>query len=211
MHLLKNTGRTLAAYILVGGLAACGGNDGGEEETTAEAKTEKPAEKASAKKAEAEVDGQLFAAVNDDRRSWYVTHLESDGDWQSGSFWRAMSLKDTYQVTLFGLTSKAAKPSGKGDVMMSLVVQGETNNVRVVSAELTFFADGLSKTWTSENSGGAKVMLNRFIIDGDYIDIGGGFSGVVELPADSAASTEQPETFEIKDGSFAVRVRQFQR
>ena len=125
MYLLKNTGRTLAALILVGGLAACGGNDGADEETTVEAKTEKPAEKASAKEAEAEVDGEMYAAVNDDRRKWYVTHLEDDGDWQSGSFWRAMSLKDTYQVTLFGLTNKAAKPSGKGDVMMSLVVQGK--------------------------------------------------------------------------------------
>ena len=161
----------------------------------------------------AEIDGEMYGAVNGERRKWYVAHVERDGEWQSGSFWRSMSLNNTTQVTIFGLPDKTARPTGKGDVMISLVVQGESNSPRVISADFTYFADGYTKTWTSEQGGAANVVLNRFIFDGEYLDIGGGFSGVVGLPdlENAATETDAPRQFEISDGSFAVRIRKLQR
>lgn len=201
--------RMVGALMLAGLLAVSCGNDGNETARVVDDNAHIVAATISG----AEIDGEMYGAVNGERRIWYVAHVERDGEWQSGSFWRPMSLKNTTQVTIFGLPEKTARPTGKGDVMISLVVQGESNSPRVVSADFTYFADGFTKTWTSENGGGAKVMLNRYIFDGEYLDIGGGFSGLVELPdlQNAATETDAPRQFEISDGSFAVRIRKFQK
>jgi len=190
--------------------AGCGN---GEVDTVSPSKSEVSKDMGSSVVDGVAVDGELYAAVNGERRKWYVTHIVRDGDWQSGSFWRPMSLKDTVQVTLFGLPEKKARPTGKGDVMIALIIKYENDAPRVISAEFTYFADGYTKTWSSEHGGEGTVMLNRYIPDGEYLDLGGGFSAVVELPdlGNAATETEMPRRFEISDGSFAVRIRQFQK
>lgn len=196
----------VAAFL---GIAGCGGAKDGAS-TTREASAPIQ-EKAAA--ASVSVDGEMYSAVNGERRKWYVTHLERDDGWQSGSFWRSTGVKNTTQVIIFGLPTKSARPTGKGDIMISLIITESMGAARVVNAEITYFADGFSKTWTAQKNGEAAVVLNRFIFDGDYLDVGGGFSGVVELPdlGNAATETEMPRRIEIESGAFAVRIRQFQK
>lgn len=207
-HWLKARLTFVAVLALVA--AGCGN---GEADTVSPSKSEVSKDVESSVVDSVAVDGELYAAVNGERRIWYVTHLARDGEWQSGSFWRPMSLKDTTQVTLFGLPEKKARPTGKGDLMIGLVIKNEAGVPRVVSVDFTYFADGYTKTWTSEHGGEGTVMLNRYIPDGEYLDLGGGFSADVELPdlGNAATETALPRRFEISDGSFAVRVRQLQK
>ncbi len=200
----------LVIYLAMGAFLAVAGCGEGKQASNAAGAGASP-DASVAASGGSEIDGELYAAVNGERRSWYVTHIERDGDWQSGSFWRPMSIANTTQVTIFGLPENTARPTGKGDVMISLTVTGQSGAPRVAIANITYFADGRTKTWTSDIGGDADVVLYRYEFDGEYLDIGGSFSGVVELPdlGNAATQTEAPRRIEIKDGSFAVRVRQF--
>lgn len=162
--------------------------------------------------AEAVIDGKIFAEVNGERRVWYVTHIERQGDWQSGSFWRPM-MRSNAQISIFGLTEKGARPTGKGDIQLSFMVAGVGDISRPSETTINLFADGFSKTWSSDQGGSAQLVLNRVERDGEYIDLGGGFSGEVVLPdlGNTATQTDQPRTFIIKDGTFVAKLREFQR
>ena len=200
-------GVPLSALFLA--LAGCGGS----EDVNSTKTDTTPSHSSNGAVSNVSIDGEMYSVVNGERRKWYVTHLERGDDWQSGSFWRSTGIKNTTQVTIFGLPTKAARQTGKGDIMISLMISESMGAARVVNAEITYFADGFSKTWTVQEGSDATVVLNRFLFDGDYLDLGGSFSGVVELPdlGNAATETEMPRRIEIKDGAFAVRIRQFQK
>lgn len=209
-HIRRGLGKwqieRVAAGIAFAFVVGCGN---GGTEVTAATDLKSPTETS----AGAQIDGEMYAAVDEERRIWFVTHVERDGGWQSGSFWRPMSPNDMTQITLFGLPNKTAQPTGKGDVMISLMVSGTSGSPKVISAKITYFSDGHAKPWTSEEGGSATVVLNRYEFDGEYLDLGGGFSGIVELHdlGNAATEVDEPRRVEISDGSFAVRLRQFQK
>ena len=158
------------------------------------------------------VDGRIYAEVNGERRVWYVAHLERQGDWQSGSFWRQLRLSGA-QVSIFGLTEQSARPTGQGDIQLSFMIADPGGTSSAQGSVINLFADGFSKTWSSDTGGSAQLLLNRFERDGEYIELGGGFSANVVLPdqGNAATETDQPRTFTIKDGTFVARLREFQR
>lgn len=188
--------------------AACG--DGGGETSAANNKPDKPAAAAKSSKGDAIVDGEMFATVNGEKRKWYVTHIERGGDWQSGSFWRPAPMKSA-TIHLTGLTEKGDRPTGKGDLRLNLLAVNLGGATRGTEPRLSILADGVVKTWTSEANGEASVLLNRAIVDGEYLELGGGFAGVVILPDEDAANTDQPKEIKIENGAFAVRIRQYQK
>lgn len=202
----------LITPLTAGALFAVAGCGDGGRESTAPENGASPAPAVSGI-VSSTVDGELYASVNGERRAWYVTHMERDSEWQSGSSWQPMSAANTTQITIFGLPENTVRPTGKGDVMIALTVTGPSGAPRVASADITYFADGRTKTWTSDIGGDAEVVLYRYEFDGEYLDIGGSLSGVVELPdlGNAATQTEMPRRIEIKDGSFAVRIRQLQQ
>lgn len=199
--------RTIAAGALMMLAAACG--DGGAETSGAAGKPDKPAA-AKPSKGDAIVDGEMFATVNGEKRKWYVTHIERGGDWRSGSFWRPAPMKSA-TIHLTGLTEKGDRLTGKGDLRLGLIAVNLGGATRGTEPRLSMLADGVVKTWTSEENGEATVLLNRAIVDGEYLELGGGFSGVVMLPDEDAADTDQPKAIKIENGSFAVRIRQYQK
>lgn len=161
---------------------------------------------------DAVVDGEIYAAVNGERRKWYVTHIERDGNWEAGSFWREAPMKSV-AVSVFGLAEKSALPTGKGDIQFSFTITNPGAVPRAAAVTISYLADGYSKTWTSDDGGDASIMLNRIVQDGEFYDLGGGFSATVVLPdlGNAATDTEKPRKIEISEGSFAFRVREFQR
>ena len=162
--------------------------------------------------ASAVVDGEMLAAVNGTPHKWYVTHIEQHGHWQSGSFWKPAPMKSA-TVSISGLTEKGARPTGKGDIRINLIVTDLEGTPKVMAPEITYFADGLAKTWIADEESGAKIMLNRVVLDGDYLDLGGGFSGTVTLgdTGTAASGTDQPREFKIENGAFAIRIRKYEK
>ena len=158
------------------------------------------------------VDGEMFASVNGTRHKWYVTHIEQNGHWQRGSFWRPAPMKSA-TVSIWGLTEKGALSTGKGDLRINLIVADLEGTPKVMAPEFTYFADGQTKTWNADEESGAKIMLNRVMLNGDYLDLGGGFSGTVTLgdTGTAASGAEPPPEFEIENGAFAIRIRRYEK
>lgn len=200
----RGASRVLAIFLAsLLGLAGCGGEEA--------AQTAGAGQQAEARGA-AVVDGKIYAAVNGERRVWYVTHVERDGNWEAGSFWRAGPM-NSVAVSVFGLAEKSARPTGKGDIKFSFVITDPGATARAGAVSIDYFADGYTRRWTSESGGAASITLNKVVADGDFYDLGGGFSGTVQLPdlGNAATDTDRPRQVEISEGSFAFRVRKFQR
>lgn len=207
-HMARFAAGWVAAAVLLL-QTACGG---GEEAATPAASAPASAAQPPAAAQSAVVDGEMWANVNGERRKWYITHIERDGDWQSGSFWRPSAMKSV-QVSLFGLTDQGAMPTGKGDIQLNFLIPDPGAKTTTTMVTFNLFADGRTKTWTSDELGEAVIMLNRTEFEGEYLELGGSFSGKVVLPdlGNAATETSQPREFELKDGVFSVRVREFQR
>lgn len=194
-----------AALILSLTISGCSGESGST--STAKAKSSETAPSV----AHQTNDGELYAAVNDERRKWYVTHREQDGEWQSGSFWRSGPMNSAI-VTISGLTDEGIMPTGKGDIRISMVVANLDTAPQAQAVQFVFQPDGHSKAWLSEDGGEAKVTLYEAQMDGEFLKLGGSFSGVVLLPdrGNVSTDTDMARRFEIKDGAFSVRIRQQQ-
>ncbi len=101
-------------------------------------------------------------------------------------------------------------PSGKGDIQISMIVTRIDTAPQAQTVRLIYQPAGYSKAWLSEDGGEANVTLYEAQMDGEFLKLGGSFSGVVLLPdrGDVSTETDMTRRFEIKDGSFSVRIRQ---
>ncbi|MEQ9316578.1 MAG: hypothetical protein RLN72_12060 [Henriciella sp.] len=186
-------------------MPACGGSDASPTDRASDASAPAPSV------AHQTNDGELYAAVNDARRKWFVTHREQDGEWQSGSFWRSGPMNSAI-VTISGLTDEDVMPTGKGDLRISMTVANLASAPDAQAVQFVYQPDGYSKAWLSEDGGEANVTLYEAQMDGEFLKLGGSFSGVVLLPdrGNVSTDTDMARSFEIKDGSFSVRIRQQQ-
>ncbi|WP_035615052.1 hypothetical protein [Hyphomonas johnsonii] len=160
----------------------------------------------SAPSVKAVVDGRIVATIGGEKREWYVTHVDSDGEWKSGSFWRDAPMKSAH-LAISGLTEKDIKPTGKGDMRLSMIVTNLSGSPQVMSSQMFFLPDGPVKAWASDENGSFAVVVDHVSIDGDFLELEGDFAGEVAL--DAKYDTEMPRTFKVEDGAFDVRVRKY--
>ncbi|NVJ65004.1 MAG: hypothetical protein HWE16_00830 [Gammaproteobacteria bacterium] len=154
---------------------------------------------------EVSVVGNLYAAVNGERQKWYLIQSHrTEGNETTGN-WRPMAQNHSVQVTMTGLTDKSARATSKGDIQVRMTLENVEQAAKPVLTEIELFADGYSRSWSSAENGKAQVFINRFEMDDDILDIGGGFYGSIKL----AKHSEGDATSEIKDLIFAVKVPKY--
>ena len=153
--------------------------------------------------AEIELLGTLTGTVDGEKRTWYVTAAEMEGETVSQSdFMGDPSSGAT--VSLFGHPTESVM-SSKASILLSFSVNSP-GAPRVSGVEITYGGfskvEGQTGFYNSGNDGQAEVVVSSFGAEGERLKISGTFSGTMPFRASTSKEPDMDHVVTVTDGSF---------
>jgi len=199
----------LFAFLFVGSLTACGGDDnalsgGANEAARASAGNAASSSGDSAKngKVAAGADGTIAATLEGERRTWYIVRKEMGSDMHSQSEWIGWTASGRV-VTLYGHTSPDSLAS-TGGLMLELNLVVMENTSTVSSASVSYLRGGIEDMYVTRGPITDGVELDKYEEAGDRVTVSGTFEAT--LQQNTSGETTGPDTIEVEDGTFSATV-----
>ncbi|MDZ7784363.1 MAG: hypothetical protein U5K56_15950 [Halioglobus sp.] len=199
----------LFAFLFVGPLTACGGDDnalsgGANEAAQASVGNAASSSGDSAKDGEvaAGADGTITATLEGERRTWYIVRKEMGGEMHSQSEWAGWTASGRV-VTLYGHTSPDSLAS-TGGLMLELNLVVMENTSTVSSASVSYLRGGIEDMYVTRGPITDGVELDNYEEAGDRVTVSGNFEAT--LQQNTSGETTDPDTIELEDGTFSATV-----